>query len=420
MSITSSFYAALSGLDAHAIAMQVIGDNVANVHTTGFKSSTAHFEDILGQSLSSVTGSNQTGAGTKISTVDIDFFQGSFATTDVTTDVAINGKGLFILGDPNSDEQYYTRAGHFNMDNQGYYVNAHGYRVQGYLYDALGENLIETLSDIQIDQNSMIPPSATAEAEIVLNLDAGADILVWDPTDPSATCNFSTAMNIFDTLGESHQVQVFFTKTADQTWEWNAMIDGSDIDGGTAGVLEEYGSGTITFDTDGVLLTAMPVNFYTGALTFLNGLTPGATTMDFTGTSQYGSPSAVQSIVQDGYAAGTASGITLDSEGNMVATYTNGMVRNIARLALADFANLNGLERKGSTLYQATPISGDPLLNKPGVGGTGTVSGSMLEESNVDLADEFVNMIVIQRGYQANSKVIQTTDEMLAQLMTIR
>jgi flagellar hook protein FlgE len=142
--------------------------------------------------------------------------------------------------------------------------------------------------------------------------------------------------------------------------------------------------------------------------------------MDFTGTSQYGSPSAVQSIVQDGYAAGTASGITLDSEGNMVATYTNGMVRNIARLALADFANLNGLERKGSTLYQATPVSGDPLLNKPGVGGTGTVSGSMLEESNVDLADEFVNMIVIQRGYQANSKVIQTTDEMLAQLMTIR
>ncbi|OGP54898.1 MAG: hypothetical protein A2162_01230 [Deltaproteobacteria bacterium RBG_13_52_11b] len=420
MSITSSFYSALSGLDAHAIAMQVIGDNVANVHTTGFKSSTAHFEDILGQSLSGVTGSNQTGAGTKVSTVDLDFFQGSFQTTNVSTDVAINGKGLFVLADPNSDEHFYTRAGHFTLDNQGYYVNTHGYRVQGYLYDSLGENLIETLSDIQIDQNSMIPPIATTEMEMVLNLDAGADVRVWDPTDPSATCNFSTAMRIYDTLGQSHQVQVFFTKTAAQTWEWHAMIDGSDLQGGTAGVLQEYGTGTIDFDVNGELSTGMPVAFYTGALTFLNGLTPGATDADFTGTSQYGSPSAVQSIVQDGYAAGTVSGISLDAEGNIVANYTNGTVKNIARLALADFANLNGLERKGSTLYQATTSSGDPLLNKPGVGGSGTVSASMLEESNVDLAAEFVRMIVVQRGYQANSKVISTTDEMLAQLMNIR
>jgi flagellar hook protein FlgE len=420
MSITSSFYSALSGLDAHAIAMQVIGDNVANVHTTGYKSSTAHFEDILGQSLSGVTGSNQTGAGTKVSTVDLDFFQGSFQTTNVSTDVAINGKGLFVLADPNSDENFYTRAGHFTLDNEGYYVNTHGYRVQGYLYDALGENLIETLADIQIDQNSMIPPIATTEMEMVVNLDSGADVRVWDPTDPSATCNFSTAMKIYDTLGESHQVQVFFTKTAALNWEWHAMIDGSDLQGGTAGVLQEYGSGAIAFDVNGVLTTGMPAPFYTGALTFLNGLTPGATTADFTGTSQYGSPSAVQTIIQDGYAAGTVSGMSLDSEGNIVASYTNGTVKNIARLALADFANLNGLERKGSTLYQATTASGEPLLNKPGVGGSGTVSASMLEESNVDLAAEFVRMIVVQRGYQANSKVISTTDEMLSQLMNIR
>jgi flagellar hook protein FlgE len=420
MSIASSFYSALSGMNAHAIAMQIIGDNVANVHTEGFKNSTAHFEDILGQSLSAVTGSNPTGAGTKISTVDVDFFQGSFETTNVPTDVAINGRGLFVVGDPISNEQFYTRAGHFTMDNQGYYVNTHGLRVQGYLYDDLGQNLIETLSDIQIQLNDMIPPVATAEADMVLNLDDDADIRVWDPTDPYTTCNFSTAMNIYDTVGTSHQVQVFFTKTANQTWDWHAMIDGSDIQGGTPGDLEEYGTGTITFDASGELTTGMPVNFYTGALTFLNGLTPGATTMDFTGSSQYGSASAVQSIFQDGYASGIVSNITIDAEGNLVATYTNGEVKNIARLALADFTNLNGLERKGSTLYQETPISGVPLMNKPGVGGMGTVSGSMLEESNVDIAAEFVNMIIIQRGYQANSKVIQTTDEMMAQLMNIR
>jgi len=420
MSLASSFYSALTGMNAHAIAMSIIGDNVANVHTTGFKGSDAHFEDILGQSLSAVNGSNQTGAGTKISTVDIDFFQGSFTTTDVPTDVAINGRGLFVLGDPISEEQFYTRAGHFTMDEQGYYENIHGLRVQGYLYDDLGQNLIETLSDIQIKLNDMNAPTATAEAEMVLNLDDDANILVWDPTDPYDTCNFSTAMNIYDTVGSSHQVQVFFTKTANRTWDWHAMIDGSDIQGGTAGVLEEYGTGTITFDANGELLTGMPVTFYTGALTFLNGLTPGATTMDFTGSSQYGSASAVQSIIQDGYAAGIVSSVIVDAAGNIVATYTNGKVKNVARLALADFTNLNGLERKGSTLFQETPLSGVPLFNKPAVGGMGTVSGSMLEESNVDMAAEFVNMIIIQRGYQANSKVISTTDEMMAQLMNIR
>jgi flagellar hook protein FlgE len=419
MSISSSLYSALSGMDAHAIAMQIIGDNVANVHTTGFKNSTAHFEDILGQSLSAVQGTNQTGAGAKVSAVDVDFFQGSFATTNVPTDVAINGRGLFVLGDPASNEQFYTRAGHFTMDNQGYYVNTHGLRVQGYLYDDLGQNLIETLSDIRIELNEMIPPVATAEAEMILNLDDDAGILVWDPNDPYGTCNFSTAMNIYDTVGTTHQVQVFFTKTANRTWDWHAMIDGSDIQGGAPGVLEEYGTGTLTFDVDGELTTGMPVNFYTGALTFLNGLTPGATTMDFTETSQYGSASAVQSIAQDGYAAGTVSNVVIDAEGNLVTSYTNGEVKNTARLALADFANLNGLQRKGSTLYQETPISGVPLLNKPAVGGMGTVSGSMLEESNVDLAAEFVSMIIIQRGYQANSKVISTTDEMIAQLLNM-
>jgi flagellar hook protein FlgE len=420
MSLASSFYSALTGMNAHAIAMSIIGDNVANVHTTGFKGSDAHFEDILGQSLSAVNGSNQTGAGTKISTVDIDFFQGSFTTTDVPTDVAINGRGLFVLNDPTSDEQFYTRAGHFTMDNQGYYENAHGLRVQGYLYDDLGQNLIETLSDIQIELNDMIPPVATAEAEMILNLDDEANILVWDPNDPYETCNFSSAMNIYDTVGSSHQIQVFFTKTANRTWSWHAMIDGSDVQGGTPGVLQQYGTGTINFDVNGELTTGMPVAFYTGALTFLNGLTPGATTMDFTGSSQYGSTSAVQSIFQDGYASGIVSNVAIDADGNLVATYTNGEVKNIARLALADFTNLNGLERKGSTLYQETPISGVPLLNKPGAGGMGTISGSMLEESNVDIAAEFVNMIIIQRGYQANSKVISTTDVMMAQLMNIR
>ena len=422
MSITSSFYSGLSGLDTHGTAMQVIGDNIANVKTTGFKSSTAHFEDVLGVSLTGVTGGNQTGAGSKIGSVDGNFIQGSLETTDVSTDIAINGKGFFIVGDPNSSELFYTRAGHFIIDNQGYYVNNQGYQVQGYLYDDTGTTLLETLADVQINQNSMIPPKVTGTVDMVLNLDAQETDLVWDIADPTGTSHFSTALTIYDSLGQSHQIQVYFTKTdtPTQEWQWHAVIDGSDVQGGTPGVFQDYGSGTINFDTSGQLTTAMPVTFYTGAITLANGLTPPSTDIDFTDTTQYGSASAIQKLNQDGYAAGTVSGVGIDEEGNIVANYTNGTRKKIARLALADFPNLIGLTRKGSTLYQATTRSGEPLHNKPGVGGMGNISSSMLEESNVDLAAEFIKMIIIQRGYQANTKVITTTDDMLAQLINIR
>lgn len=420
MSITSSFYSGLSGLDTHATAMRVIGDNVANVQTTGFKSSSVHFEDVLGVSLTGVSGGNQTGAGVKVSTVDANFIQGSLMTTDVSTDVAINGKGLFVVQEPLTEELFYTRAGHFNIDNMGYYVNHQGYRVQGYLYDDTGTNLIESLSDIQINQNSMIPPRVTSQINMSLNLNASESPITWDINDPSATSHFSTALNIYDSLGQSHQIRIYFNKEADQTWNWNAVIDGADVQGGTPGVLQQYGSGTIEFDSNGGLTTAMPVNFYTGNITFANGLTPPSTMVNFTGTTQYGSPSAIQVLNHDGYAAGTVSGVSIDDEGNIIAYYTNGTRRRIACLALTDFANLNGLNRKGSNLFQATTVSGDPLYNRPGVGGMGTISSAMLEESNVDMAAEFIKMIIIQRGYQANTKVITTTDEMLAQLINIR
>jgi flagellar hook protein FlgE len=255
---------------------------------------------------------------------------------------------------------------------------------------------------------------------MVLNLDVSETPLAWDINNPTGTSHFTTGITVFDSLGQSHQVQVYFTKTADQTWAWNALMDGSDVQGGTPGVAQSFGAGVINFDITGQLTTAMPVNFYTGAITFANGIAPSAITADFTNTTQYGSASNIQTLTQDGYAAGTVSMVSIDEEGNLVANYTNGTRRNIARLALADFPNLTGLARRGDTLFQATTTSGDPLYNMPGIGGLGTISASMLEESNVDLAAEFIKMIIIQRGYQANTKVITTTDEMLAQLMNIR
>lgn len=420
MSITASFYSGLSGLSAQATAMQVIGDNIANVHTTGFKGSTVHFADVLGVALTGVSGGNQTGAGTEVTSVDMNFIQGSLDTTNLSTDLAINGRGFFTVKDASSEEVFFTRAGHFNFDNEGYFVNSLGYRVQGYLYDDSGASLFENLADIWVNKNGMIEPQVTSEIAMVLNLDAAEAIKTWDENHPYATSNFATSLSIFDSLGQSHPIQIFFTKSAGGTWDWYALIDGSELDGGTAGELVEFGTGTLQFDSSGKLTTSMPLTFHSGGLTFANGCPSSTCEIDFTGTTQFGSLSAVQIVNQDGYTAGTISQVNIDEEGNMVAYYTNGKRQKIARLVIADFPNLNGLSRQGSNLYQATTTSGDPIYNKPGVGGMGTIFASMLEESNVDIAAELIKMIITQRGYQANIKVISTTDEMLAQLMNIR
>jgi flagellar hook protein FlgE len=420
MSLSSSFYTALSGLDTHTVAMQVVGDNIANLNTIGFKGSTALFEDVLGSAMATVTGVDQTGAGAKVSSIDGNFTQGTLETTGVNTDVGITGKGFFVVREVSTNVNYYTRAGHFNLDSNGYYVTPQGLRVQGYLYDGTGTNLIESLTDIQLTNRNMAAPQVTSEASMVLNLDATEASLTWDPANAGGTSNYSTATQIYDSLGNAHNIQVYFTKTGAQAWDWNAMIDGSDVQGGTAGTPVLYGNGSLAFDNNGQLTTVMPANFSSGAITFGNGLAASATTMDFSGSTQYGSPSAIQSVSQDGYASGYLAGVVIDSDGTISGNYTNGVTQDIAQLVLADFVNLYGLARQGSQLYMATSGSGDPLYDQAGMGGMGTVASGMLEEANIDLAAEFIKMMIAQRGFQANSKVISTTDEMVASLIAIK
>ena len=443
MSISSSLYTALSGLGASATAMSVTGDNISNINTTGFKSSAAQFEDILGVSLSGVTGSNQTGAGAIVQSVDRNYTQGTLNTTNVPTDLAVNGKGFFIVKDPSTGEEFYTRDGHFHFDNQGYYVDENGERVQGFLYDTTGTNLIENLSDIQVNQNSMIAPQVTTTAQLVVNLDSSATAPAggFDITDPTGTSNYTTPITIYDSLGQAHTVQVYFTATATPgTWDWTAVLPSSDVStvGGVApgGSYVEFGSGKLVFDTTDGTLTG--VDDDTGAkethisdeplyddvngavIKYANGVTATGSTIDFTGTTQYGAVSAVQSVNQNGYAPGTASGISVDAQGNVIANYTNGMIKKIAGLTLANFADINGLQRSGSNNSSETVASGQPLFNQPGSGGMGNISSSMLEESNVDLAGEIINMIVLQRAYEGNSKVISTIDDMMNTLINIR
>ncbi|HSR10252.1 MAG TPA: flagellar hook-basal body complex protein, partial [Thermodesulfobacteriota bacterium] len=288
------------------------------------------------------------------------------------------------------------------------------------LYNSTGSNMVSTLADIQVDQASMVQPQTSTTVDTVLNLNASAATNTFSISNPGATSEYSTALTIYDSLGNSHVITEYFTKTAAQTWQWNATIDGSDVQGGTAGTPVLFGSGLLSFDTSGALTTTQPVSLYTGSVTFRNGIAASAINADFTGTTQYGSPSAIQSINQDGYAAGMISGITINTDGTIFGYYTNGQVRNLAQLVLANFPNLNGLVRDGEMLYKSSTESGDPLYNTPGVGGMGKISAGCLEESNVDLAAEFIKMIITQRAYQANSKVISTTDDMLAQLLNVK
>ena len=430
MSVSSAFYTGLSGLDTSGTAMGVLGDNIANINTTGYKSSSIFFSDVLGLSLTGVMGSNRVGAGAKTQAVDVNYTQGTFKTTGSGSDVAINGSGFLVVRDSKTGAEYYTRDGHLTIDNEGYYINSQGYRVQGYKYGinaSTGElTLEETLVDLQVSANGMNPPLATSEVGMVLNLNASETDKTWSGTLPpsSADYNYSAPVTIYDSLGAAHVVQVYFTKTGSGNWSWNALIDGGDIQGGTAGTPVVYGSGTtaMTFDANTGKLTAptTKVPFLTGAFTFSNGSTPTATNIDFTGSVSYDSPSATTDITQNGYPSGSAISVGIDELGNVSAAYSNGTVKPLYRLALADFKSLSGLERKGMTIYQATIASGDPLYNKPGEGGMGKVNSTMLEEANVDLASELIRMIIIQRSYQANAKVISMADEMMQAVQNIR
>ncbi len=439
MGIGSAFYTGLSGLDTSGMAMGVMGDNLANSGTTGYKGSSIYFSDVLGLSLTGVSGGNRVGAGSKTQAVDVNFTQGTFETTGSGTDVAINGNGFFVVRNPGDGAEYFTRDGHMSIDNEGYYINSQGYRIQGYKYglDSVTKEyaLEETLTDLKVTPGSINPPIATTAATMKLNLDASADIktTAWsivNPSAPPATIpptpdmyNFSAPVTIYDSLGSSHVIQVFFTKTAASTWDWHALIDGGDVTGGTAGAPQLFGSGVgMAFDPATGKLTAplAAVPFHAGGLTFQNGSPSIASTLDFADSVSFASPSLLQDLSQNGFPAGSATSVSIDEFGNLTAAYSNGTNKPLFRMALATFKSLSGLERKGLTLYQNTIASGDPLYGKAGEGSLGKINPTMLEAANVDLASEMIKMIIVQRAYQANAKVITMVDEMMQAVQNIR
>ncbi len=429
----TSLYTAISGLSANGVSLSVIGDNIANLNTAGFKGSRVSFGDVLSQTLAGGTGSSQVGRGVFVSGVSPLFTQGSFETTANSLDLAIDGDGFFIVTEDNA--RYYTRAGQFSMDKEGNIVNQGGLILQGYIADAAG-NLTGDVGNLQIATRQS-PAQATSGATFALNLDSQSDIQTTAFTldgngdgtnnDP-ANFNFSTTITVYDSQGGAHDVTLYFEKTADNAWTIHYVNkDPADstllVEAGTQpltfdgnGALVDDSSGTaISFDFGSSVTTPQDVTFDYGTGT---GETPAGDGLD--GTTQFASDFAVMNLTQDGYAAGSLKNITISEDGVITGIFTNGQTRAIGQVALARFLSTTGLTKLGRNLYGESYDSGQPVVGIASTSGLGRVLSNTLELSNVDLAEEFVKMISAQRGFQANSKVITTTDELMQEIVNLK
>lgn len=425
MSLLTSLYSGTSGLQANSLELSVIGDNIANANTIGFKSGRAAFEDALKQSL--IGGSGQVGMGTKLQTIQRILTQGALTGTGLATDLALNGQGMFVVRGSNGGVEgtYYTRAGQFTLDDSGYLVNLDGLRVQGFSATPTG-NISGTLGDMRIGDAAALA-QATHNVTFRGNLQADAELMpAWDPTDPSGTSNFSSTATVYDSLGHAHTVDVYFRRTGTGQWEWFALTDGAGVTGGTAGTPEEIGSGSMEFDASGRMISQSqtasfdPLGAEPQTLSFNFGDATGDGGTGLGGLTQFAGTSALTFSSQDGFGAGTLASIRFEPNGSVIGVFTNGQSRALGQVAVADFAAPDKLERVGGNLFARTPGAGDPNIGAAGSGGRAEIVAGALEQSNVDLAGEFVRMITAQRSFQANSKTINTADQLLAELMQLK
>ena len=426
MGILSSLYTGVSGLTAQGEALGVVGDNIANANTTGFKASRAEFQDIISKNLKGILGGNQIGRGVKIGAVNPILSQGNVDATEKATDLAISGDGYFKV--KGSDGESFTRDGSFHFDKEGFLVTNDNQRVQGYQVDEKGQ-ILNKVADIKFPR-ALIPAKGTTQVKLDLNLDSRSEVnKKFDVKDPYSSSHYSTGIEIFDSQGNKHLVTLFFNKTADRTWEFKGMADGKEVSGGEEGQLSEVVTGKLTFTVDGKLetqeLTESKFNFKGGALqdqkikfSFGDAIAEGGKGLD--GTKQYGKESDLISWNQNGAQAGTITSLSFSDEGVLTALYSNGEAQDLAQITLAKFENPEALFKVGNNRLKESRDSGTASLGAPGRAGRGKLFAKSLERSTVDLATEFVNLIQNQRGFQANSKTITTTDELLNEVIQLK
>ena len=404
-----SFQQGLSGLFAAARNLDVIGNNVANANTVGFKEGGAVFADVYANSLAG-GGQGAPGIGVAVTAIQQNFVQGNISTTSNPLDVAINGAGFFRM-DSNGTINF-SRNGQFHLDKDGYIVNATGAKATGYGVDGAGNIMISDAGPLKVSL-AQLQASSTATANIGLNLDAREPAITtaFDITDPT-TYNKATSMSVYDSLGNSHAFNTYYVKTAANTWDVYGAIDGTALPSTL---------GTLQFNSDGTLnaaSSALPFNVSVPLTT--GATTPLAFTVDFNGATQFGSQFGVNTLQQDGYSSGQLSGYSIGGDGIIQGRYTNGQTRTLGQFLLANFPNPTGLQPLGGNAWAETAASGQPVPGAPGSGNLGVVQSGAVEESNVDLTQELVNMITAQRVYQANAQTIKTQDAVMNTLVNLR
>ena len=439
MSLFSTLSTASSGLSMAGTKLAVIGDNIANINTIGFKGARAQFADLVARDSMGLSGPTQIGTGGATDTVTQLFGQGSITESANALDLAISGNGFFMLKEPGEQGSLYTRDGQFYMDENGYIVSAGGSRLQG--FNAEDNQLSTIVTDIKVDR-SALKQAQTTELDLTATLSTEADfsttpILSGSFTldgnndsidDVAAASDFATSITIYDSLGGPHSVTICFERQSSSDWGWTAVVDGGEV-GETDGLAFEISSGSLTFDGDGELTsftqintsTSSPWNF-TGAedqdIEFNFGIDGSGVENDGNLRALSG-PSAITAVIQDGYGSGDLIQMNVDENGNVRGTYTNGEDILLGQVALSEFPSYQGLKRVGRNLYQSTQLAGDPAVGTPGTGTRGNLISFALEQANVDLEDQFVDMIQSQRTYQANARVITTTDGTLQELVQL-
>jgi len=420
-----SFSSSLSGLNANQQQLNVIGNNLANLNTIGYKSSTVTFSDLVSQSVGgSSVNPMQVGLGVATGSISPNFSQGGFDATGVATNVAIDGNGFFIVG--MGDDQSYTRAGNFSFASDGTLITADGLPVQGYTdTDPVTAQIIANgpLSSIVIPPGTLLQGKPTTEFTTVTNLNAAA----------TAGDTFSTSFQLIDTLGSTHIATLNYTKTVPGHWTYNITVDGSEVTGGTAGTPKSILSapGSIAFDNTGVLTSVNgvtpPANVAIAGPAWANGAAGTSFTWDIVlanggGSTLTGftSPSGTSLTNANGSTAGSISSISIDKTGQVIASFGAGKTKIVAQLALASFNNPQGLMKVGTNRFGLGAAAGFPNIGAAVTGGRGSIIGNELEQSNVDIAREFTQMILAQRGYQANAKSITVADEILSDTLNLK
>ena len=412
-----SMFAGVSGLRSHQVMMDVVGNNIANVNTVGFKSSTVLFQDTLSQLVRGASGGTgeatagvnpqQVGLGVRVGGTDMIFSQGASQLTGRATDVAIQGDGFFVMR--LGTETLYSRAGSFGFDQNGFLTDPSGAVVQGWLGDSSGAiSTNSPVGDIRLPVGQVISPVATTKVTLGGNLSTTA--LTTDPA-------VSTAIQVIDSLGTPQRITVNFSKTADNAWDMKVIgPDGTTQIGSTTPLTFDPTTGALTSPTTPPSFTFTPPGG-AAALTFSVdfGTTGAANSL-----TQFGGSSTAAAISQDGSTTGYLRSFAISDDGVVSGVFSNGRSQPLARIALGAFNNPGGLVKSGQSLYRASGASGQALVGTPGTAGRGSMAAGTLEMSNVDLAQEFTNLIIAQRGFQANSRIITASDEMLQDLVNLK